>query len=77
MRCFLDAYRTKLAVDDEELHHIPAVWQFVKLRRLVCWERYCESNASEWLLEARQHLNAADWMAANQDGFMEKLTLAR
>jgi Ser/Thr protein kinase RdoA (MazF antagonist) len=78
MRCFLDAYRAKLAVGEEELRHIPAVWQFVKLRRLVvCWERYCESNASVWLVEARQHLNAAEWMAANQDGFVEELTMAR
>jgi Ser/Thr protein kinase RdoA (MazF antagonist) len=74
MRSMLDAYRASVPIGDDEIRFIPAIWQFVRMRRaIVCWHRYCKTYDKRWLLEARDRLNEAIWMGEHQARFVEQL----
>jgi Ser/Thr protein kinase RdoA (MazF antagonist) len=74
IRCFLDAYQSHLSMSDDELRFIPSVWQFLNIRRaIVCWHRYCETHANQWLLQARHNLRWVNWVTNNQDDFLNHL----
>ncbi|RPI35101.1 MAG: hypothetical protein EHM70_00735 [Chloroflexota bacterium] len=63
MADFLGAYQSVFPIDQQELQLLPDVWLFLTLRRvIVCWHRYCETQAQGWLDEARQKLALAHWL---------------
>lgn len=63
MRLFLESYRSRSPIGQDELALLPAVWQFLTLRRaIVCWHRYTQTEASNWLSEALQKLELAQWL---------------
>lgn len=75
LRWFLHAYQACCPVDTAELRLLPDVWLFLTLRRLVvCWQRYCDTAAQRWLVEAHQRLKLAQWIGANQQTFADQLT---
>lgn len=77
MTWFLEAYQTYCPMDAAELQLLPAVWQFLTLRRvIVCWYRYCTTHATQWLIEAQHKLKLIDWLIANQQTLANVLKLA-
>lgn len=74
LKAFLEGYRTYCPVEAEELVFLPAVWQFLTLRRLiVCWYRCCTTGAEHWLAEARQRLKLAHWLIINHNTLLQWL----
>jgi Ser/Thr protein kinase RdoA (MazF antagonist) len=68
MKYFLEAYHASFPLDSVEISLIPAVWQFLTLRRImVCWHRYCQTHSENWLKEAERKLNLAKWIDDNYD----------
>lgn len=74
MRCFLDAYQARYPIGSEELELIPAVWQFLAIRRVVvCWYNYCNTLVNRWGDEIRRHLRWLDWAIDHQDTLLDHL----
>jgi Ser/Thr protein kinase RdoA (MazF antagonist) len=63
----LDGYRRACAINADELHVLPLVWQFVTLRRvIVCWQRFAQTHDHHWLAEAHTKLALAQWIHRHQ-----------
>jgi homoserine kinase type II len=63
---FLDAYRSVTKVGAVEMEHLPLVWQFLTLRRIiVLWERSLE-NDRRALKEVRERLDLLDWLEQHE-----------
>lgn len=74
MRWFVDAYRSRCGVDNAELSLLPAVWQFLSLRRvIVCWSRFSETGEPRWMQEARHKLALANWLGKNESKIARSL----
>ena len=64
---FLAAYQTILPVNRAELHLLPKVWLYLTLRQLIsCCTRYLASHDVTSLEKARNKLQLADWIEANE-----------
>lgn len=75
IRAFLDAYRTRCAIDADELALLPVVWQFLTLRRVVVlWQRYWKTGARSWLVEAQRKLDLACWIIEHRQAFARWVT---
>ncbi|HEY0736729.1 MAG TPA: phosphotransferase [Herpetosiphonaceae bacterium] len=75
IRAFLDGYRTRCAIDADELALLPVVWQFLTLRRVVVlWQRYWKTGARSWLDEAQRKLDLARWIIEHQQTFARWVT---
>jgi Ser/Thr protein kinase RdoA (MazF antagonist) len=74
MKWFLDAYRARFAVDADELRLLPAVWEFLNVRRcIVRWHHYCDTHEPQRLAQARWNLELIHWIQANKEAFMRDL----
>lgn len=74
MKCFLDAYQASHPVAHDELQLVPAVWQFLTVRRLiVCWHNYCNAPTGRREAEIRFNLEWLDWIVGQQDELLAHL----
>jgi Ser/Thr protein kinase RdoA (MazF antagonist) len=74
MKWFLDAYRSRFSLASGELQLLPAVWEFLNVRRcIVHWYHYCDTHDPQRLTQARWNLGLISWMMANQDIFLMRL----
>jgi Ser/Thr protein kinase RdoA (MazF antagonist) len=68
MRAFVAAYSDAAALDRRQLSALPAVWEYLVLRRVVvCWDRYRRTGGPSWLEEAEAKLLLASSIAARAD----------
>lgn len=66
MHWFLDAYRSVNEVSAVEMEHLPLVWQFLTLRRIiVLWERSLDKDQAA-LKEARERLDLLYWLERHE-----------
>jgi Ser/Thr protein kinase RdoA (MazF antagonist) len=66
MRWFLDGYRSVAEVSTDEMEHLPLVWQFLTLRRLiVLWERSLEKDQAT-REEAKERLDLLYWLEQHE-----------
>jgi len=64
---FLDGYRARTAIDEAELALLPAVAEYLALRRaVVCWDRHASSSEQKWLDQARERLAFARRLASGR-----------
>lgn len=74
MRCFMDAYQARYPISAEELELIPAVWQFLAIRRVIaCWYTYCNTLVNRLGNEIRHHLKWLDWAIDHEDKLLDHL----
>jgi len=74
MKCFLDAYRVRFAINSDEIQCLPDVWTFLNVRRcIVHWHHYCDTHEPERLTQARWNLRLIDWMTDNRRAFLAYL----
>lgn len=70
MHTFLNAYQSVLPISKQEFTLLPAVWQFLNLRRIViCWERWIQHGSERMLLEISRRMNTLRWIEENPDFF--------
>ncbi len=76
MKWLLDAYQTHFPITEQEWQYIPTVWKYLNIwRGIVNWHLYCETGAASYLTKACWNLKMVDWMIANQDNFIARLTM--
>jgi Ser/Thr protein kinase RdoA (MazF antagonist) len=72
MRHFIQAYQSASNVGAEQLDYLPAVWEYLSLRRLVvCWSRVLETGQKKWLTEALDRIQMIDWITTHKIDIMK------
>ena len=72
MRHFIQVYQRASRVSAEQLDYLPAVWEYLSLRRLiVCWSRALETGQKKWLVEALDRLRMIDWIASHTQSMLK------
>jgi Ser/Thr protein kinase RdoA (MazF antagonist) len=62
------AYTSENELDDNELHYLPQIWQYVLLRRVImCWDRYRDRGEMSNLNEAQRRLERLDWVNRHKE----------
>lgn len=75
MRRFMQAYQSVSNVGPEQLDYLPAVWEYLSLRRLlVCWSRVLETGQKKWLTEALDRMQMIDWITTHKNDIMKLVT---
>jgi hypothetical protein len=75
MHRFIQSYQSASGVRAEQLNHLPSVWEYLSLRRLiVCWSRALETDQGKWLVEAMDRLVIIDWIASHKEALRKMAT---
>lgn len=74
MKLFLDAYQSRIPLSQSEIIALPAVWQFLHIRRFIKnWHDYCCTHNESRLAEALNNLKIVNWMTMNQSKLFSSL----
>ncbi len=75
MLYFIQAYQSASDMSAEQFDHLPTVWEYLSLRRLiVCWSRALETGQKKWLAEALDRMQIIDWITIHKDDLLKLVT---
>lgn len=78
MERFLEAYRARYPIHDDELLLVPTVLQFWLIRRIIAhWHHYCRTRAGHWLAPTQEALECVNWITDNRDRLLAHLVTTR